>query len=53
MRGLAVSPYGTSWHYQTEPSFPNSEATLVGYRIAGTAFERSSANRARVTTLFF
>ena len=34
-----MSPYGTSWHYRTEPSFPNSEATPVGYRIPGTASE--------------
>jgi hypothetical protein len=44
--------HGTSWHYRTEPSFPNSEATPVGYRILGTAFERSSADRARVTISF-
>ncbi len=30
---------GTSWHYRTEPSIPNSEATPVGYRIPGTASE--------------
>jgi hypothetical protein len=30
---------GTSWHYRTEPGFPNSEATSVGYRIPGTASE--------------
>jgi hypothetical protein len=30
---------GTSWHYRTEPSFPNSEETPVGYRILGTASE--------------
>jgi hypothetical protein len=30
---------GTSWHYRTEPSFPNSEPTPVGYRIPGTASE--------------
>ena len=30
---------GTSWHYRTEPSFPNSEATPVGYAIPGTASE--------------
>ena len=26
---------GTSWHYGTEPSFPNSEATPIGFRILG------------------
>jgi hypothetical protein len=30
---------GTSWHYRTEPTFSNSEATPVGYRIPGTASE--------------
>jgi hypothetical protein len=30
---------GTSWHYRTEPSIPNSEVTSVGYRIPGTASE--------------
>ena len=30
---------GTPWHYRTEPSFPNSEATPVGCRIPGTACE--------------
>ena len=34
-----MSPYGTSWRCGTEPSFPNSEATPVGYRIPGTASE--------------
>ena len=34
-----MSPYGTSWHYGTEPSFPNNEATPVGCRIPGTASE--------------
>ena len=47
---LMASP-GTSWHYRTEPSFPNSEATPVGYEILGTASEagvaRSRASEAR------
>jgi hypothetical protein len=43
-----LAPPGTSWHYRTEPSFPNSEATPVGYRIPGTASEaggRASESR--------
>ena len=43
---------GTSWHYGTEPSFPNSEVTPVGYRIPGTASEAggelSAISRQRV-----
>jgi hypothetical protein len=34
-----MAPLNTSWHYGTEPSFPNSEATPLGYRISGTASE--------------
>ncbi len=37
--GSVLSPYGTSWHYRTEPSFPNSEVTPVGCKIPGTASE--------------
>ncbi len=43
---------GTSGHYRTEPSFPNSEATPVGYRIPRIASEAggelSAISRQRV-----
>jgi hypothetical protein len=34
-----MAPPGTSWHYRTEPSFPNSVAITVLCRIPGTASE--------------
>ena len=30
---VTVSPYGTSWHYRTEPRNPNSQAISIPYEI--------------------